>query len=463
MSDETSIITPFCQFIESNQSDKDSALIGILKKTKKLYFKTTSNLNINFSEFEHHVDDNYLDYFINELLSYYTIKGAGLSNIQEWLNENNIKFEDLDTFKYPKDLNAFFELPYDSISTKYDIDEMLEVRRNIIDYFNDKYAQLMIEFLESKKTNNKNSLNPHLIVNNKNVEKHIKSNRIVTLLSENILNLNSFHENLQNKYAGSDFDLPITIEMYEMDRDSGRKAFLDDIKNNLSDLYHQSIEDSFLYFDSPAIVYERTFKKRFINYIEENIEAGMVEFLKSEIKYLSRPEENRVLYINDQSINYHNYIDDADKYPISFKKKLDFIDNKLKENGYSIDLTFDNPFDLELDAQDYFKYGKRIDIVKLKEGIKESEILEAQTKSKKTKQLTANQIVILLDKVAFFSFPKIENSSKAAQSRLVSMITGLNDKNLKSHIEKLDKNHKDSKPNHKKDLDKIDDILNNLE
>jgi hypothetical protein len=48
-------------------------------------------------------------------------------------------------------------------------------------------------------------------------------------------------------------------------------------------------------------------------------------------------------------------------------------------------------------------------------------------------QITANQIVILLDKVGFF-IKKISLKSQAKQSEVISKVTGLNVKNIATYI-----------------------------
>jgi hypothetical protein len=83
-------------------------------------------------------------------------------------------------------------------------------------------------------------------------------------------------------------------------------------------------------------------------------------------------------------------------------------------------------------------------------------------KNIKANQLTANQIVILLDKLGFFTNPKIEDVSKVKQAELVSLISGLNEKNIKTNIEKLDNKPSDVTVNYQKDIDKISKLLDDL-
>jgi hypothetical protein len=82
---------------------------------------------------------------------------------------------------------------------------------------------------------------------------------------------------------------------------------------------------------------------------------------------------------------------------------------------------------------------------------------------KSQKQLTVNQIVLLLQEVGFFTHPKIEKAPKTKQADLISKICGLNAKNIKTKIQNLDKSPKELGLNNQKDIDKIEFILNNLE
>lgn len=94
--------------------------------------------------------------------------------------------------------------------------------------------------------------------------------------------------------------------------------------------------------------------------------------------------------------------------------------------------------------------------------------LESQksTKTKnndiKVKQLSSNQIVLMLQEIGFFTHPKIEDATKVKQSKLISLIVGLNDKNIKTNIEKLDKNPSKNGVNYQKDIAKINKLLDDL-
>ncbi|OWP84825.1 hypothetical protein BWK59_03150 [Flavobacterium davisii] len=80
-----------------------------------------------------------------------------------------------------------------------------------------------------------------------------------------------------------------------------------------------------------------------------------------------------------------------------------------------------------------------------------------------TNQLSVNRAIILLDRLGLFSSTMLGNLPNTKKAKLISQIIGKNDKNIKTSIEKLGLKPNGIKPNHQKDIDKIERILNNLE
>ena len=87
---------------------------------------------------------------------------------------------------------------------------------------------------------------------------------------------------------------------------------------------------------------------------------------------------------------------------------------------------------------------------------------DSQINDKKPNQLTTNQIVLLLQEIGFFAHPKIEDAPKVKQAELIGLISGLNQKNIKTHIKKLEKSLSVNGEHYQKDIDKINKILDNL-
>ncbi len=78
-------------------------------------------------------------------------------------------------------------------------------------------------------------------------------------------------------------------------------------------------------------------------------------------------------------------------------------------------------------------------------------------------QLSVNQSVILLDKLGLFNTPLFENKPNTKKAKLISLLLGKNEKNVKTAIEKLELKPKDITTGYQRDLDKIQRILDKLE
>ena len=85
-----------------------------------------------------------------------------------------------------------------------------------------------------------------------------------------------------------------------------------------------------------------------------------------------------------------------------------------------------------------------------------------QKSNKEDNQLTANQIILLLQEIGFFNHPKIEDASKVRQAELISKITGIHHKTIKNNIEKLDKSLSENGKKYQTDIDKINKMLDDL-
>jgi hypothetical protein len=81
---------------------------------------------------------------------------------------------------------------------------------------------------------------------------------------------------------------------------------------------------------------------------------------------------------------------------------------------------------------------------------------------KSSKQLTTNQIVLILQEIGFFTHPNIEDASKVKQAELISSMTGIHQKTITTNIQKLEKSLSVNGANYQKDIDKISKILDGL-
>lgn len=167
-----------------------------------------------------------------------------------------------------------------------------------------------------------------------------------------------------------------------------------------------------------------------------------------------------------------NYIDKwLEKYDSNINEFPNFSNKELSDllkMNYNLHYLDQKDKDLILDVQiDFYCYAAMKEVKKILNFVKSKYsntgvIKETVEKSNK-KQLTINQIVLLLQETGFFTHPKIERTTKVNQAKLVSKITGLNEKNIKTAIGKLDKKPQELGANYQNDIDKINDIIDNLE
>lgn len=231
------------------------------------------------------------------------------------------------------------------------------------------------------------------------------------------------------------------------------------LPNLFDDLYMQSEDNNIYYFDCKSSVYKAHFEKRFENYKIEVPEGSELDFLKSEVLYFTNPETNRVI---KGDYNYHEFIPYNDRYKITLRHKLDFLQKKLIKYNYLLSYTEDLYSGQSEDGEAIKSTSITLRYIKSKpqESINKD---KRQSELSATKQLTTNQIVLLLSQVGFFDIQIIANAPKTKQAQLISEITGLNHKNIKIAIEKLDKKPSELGENYQKDIDKIKHIYNNLE
>jgi hypothetical protein len=140
----------------------------------------------------------------------------------------------------------------------------------------------------------------------------------------------------------------------------------------------------------------------------------------------------------------------------------------LKTNDYYQKMPYNEFSEIEFIQGQFYRYGLRTETIKLLDYLKNLQnqyqnkpVTEKENKIK-TNQLTSNQIVILLDKLGFFTHPNIEDASRVKQAGLISLMTGIHQKTIKTNIEKLDNKPTDVTDNYQKDIDKINKILDDL-
>ncbi|PWK19628.1 hypothetical protein [Xanthomarina spongicola] len=448
----------FLSLLDDNNILKNATAMGVMVHLQKCIEEIKSNVLTDLISLDENKKDHYLDLKINEIKRQDYLKNYGKDKIERWLKEFNVNLEDIlknnvESEHFYKMVDSYFEQNFDPGTTEYNTSSAAQ--NDFLLYFLNFYANELIAFLESKKSTFKES--------NKQKIK-LKSEELAILITKNFDELKALKQNMYQEIDstfGSDPWADHTeVEIkYEFDIELATS----EIKRLIFELYNQSKVDNYFYFDCPSEVYKKHFEARKDLYIIDVPDAYEVDFLISEIEYFSKPYDNRVI-IGDSAHNYNEYVDYNDRYRITLKRKLEFLAVKLRQYGYIIK-TKEGASLIDESNGDYKGWGTEIILEKTKTSNftnpKAQDIKEAEPKTEK--QLTANQIVLLLQEIGFFTHPKIEKTSKVKQSELISKICGLNSKNIKIKIQNLDKTLKELGENHQKDIDKIDDILNNLE
>ena len=439
----------FCKLIDDTNILKKHSVMGVVRMLQICIVEIKKEVLKDLLEIDEKKKDVYLDLKIHEIKSQDYLKEYGLGEIYHILKNLNISIEQLISSDYPHEINSTIDvvLSYDEYHENYDY--LRGTQENLLYYFLNYYADELILFLESKKSNFDSSMIK---------KENLKSDAIADAIIQSFQNLKGLNYKMSKEIEatfGNDIfadHTPVELKFeYEIDFTKNK------IKELISDLYNQSREDNYFYFDCPSEVYINHFEARKELYLVEVPEANEFEFLLSEVKYFSEPYDNRVI-IGKSGYNYNEYIDYSDRYRITLKRKIEFLSKKLEHFGYIL-ITNEETSLIAESTGNYKGWGTEIILGKTEN--KSEDIPEVEYKSEK--QLTTNQIVLLLQETGFFSHPKIEKAQKTKQSELISKICGLNVKNLKKKIESLDKNPKELGKNHQKDIDKIDDILNNLE
>lgn len=78
------------------------------------------------------------------------------------------------------------------------------------------------------------------------------------------------------------------------------------------------------------------------------------------------------------------------------------------------------------------------------------------------KQMTTNQVVILLDRLGVFTTAELENTPNTKKAKLISNLIGRNEKNIKSAIENLDKKPSNLGEGYQRDIEMVDQLLSSL-
>lgn len=261
-----------------------------------------------------------------------------------------------------------------------------------------------------------------------------------------------------DNYKYREFDEGLDIdEDYERQHQVYLYNLKIDIKLLLAELYKNSVLDNFFFFDCPLIVYKNHYNDRLKNFADINIDADEIDFLKKEIESIYFASDHRKLVNILNTVNYNDFIDDELNFKISLNKKKEYLTRKLQENGWDYEQLPDESVMVGYDEYELQPGGLYFEKIKSNIPLEKPIV---NSKSKKSKQLTSNQIVLFLDRLGFFNENKLKNKPKLRQSEIISLLTGLNSKNINTNINKLENQTTEISDNYQKDIDLVDSLFN---
>lgn len=230
-----------------------------------------------------------------------------------------------------------------------------------------------------------------------------------------------------------------------------------DVKLLLAKLYKNSVLDNYYFFDCPLKVYKSHYNDKLKNFTDINIDADEIDFLKKEIKSLYDASTNRKIVNILNTVNYSDFISDDLSFEITLNKKKEYLTNKIQEKGWDYEQLPDESVMVGYDEYELQSGGLYFEKIKSNASLEKPIV---NSKSKKSKQLTSNQIILFLDRLGFFNENKLKNKPKSRQSEIISLLTGLNSKNINVNINKLENQTTEISDNYQKDIDLVDSLYN---
>lgn len=402
----------FCELIDDYTILKKSTAIGVMIDLEDCIKKIKSETLLELQQKGINRNDH-LEFKINEVEKQNYSKDANISYIQKWLNEYKISIEDIFSRNYRNnDIEAFVDRHYNDMEKNSpEKDKALSVQTDFYFYFCKHYANELIAYFNSKKENK---------------EANISTKQPLPMKPFKDEYLTAFCKEISNEREI--YQSPF-IQCY----DFGIKSFTENLKSE--------INENLLILHSDKTT-------PYIDFIEDKIKSTPYFEVRSTIL--------------DKWINKYNL--QSLEFP--------FVENKEVKQLISMSVNFHHltqeDKDLMEDIQiDFYGYAAMIEANKIVDFIQNKKFKSNKTKTEpepeNPNQLSVNQAIILLDKLGVFSTDAFENKPNTKKAKLISQLLGKNEKNIKTAIEKLELKPKEVTNGYQRDLDKIQQLLNNLE
>ena len=452
----------FCSLLDDSSILKKHSVMGVVKMLQLCIVEIKSDVLKELMKLDNSKIDFYLDSKILEIEKQDYLKEYGIDRISHILENLNVTIDALIDADYPHELNSIIDtnLSWDDYHENFEY--LRATQEGLLYYFLAYYAKELITFLKSQKT----SSNKDALINNPSITPNGDRQGLEEILDRIFKEIDEFEsEKVQYKRAivncelnGRDYPPDLMDDFFN------KSQYIKwVITENIEKLQTKSIANNYFFYDCAFSVYIAHYEKRLLEFIQSHVDTTEVDFLKLEIESINNPSNNRYLMHKKDTVFYNEYIESENKLEYSKNKKITFLTQKLHEEGW----TFKISEDVFLEHKDFTILGELY--FEQIEGFKKRISLDNKTskpsEGPKTvaKQLTTNQSVLLLEALGFFNLKNIKSTSKVKQSAIISKLIGRNEKNINKAILNLEKKPSELGENHQKDIDKIEDILNNLE
>ncbi|WP_304144586.1 hypothetical protein [Mesoflavibacter zeaxanthinifaciens] len=403
----------FCNILSDEVILKTSTAYGVSRTLKTLLKEIQSEVLKKLFNLKEGKND-YLDYLINEVEKQDYIKEIHFKNIQKWLDEYNTTLEELEELDHSKPIAKVLDAHYnDMVPYSPEKDKAFLLQSDFLNYYCLTYANKLIMFLKSKKNTDSKKSNDMTNIN----IKPFKDEYLIAFCKE----ISDERAVKQNAF----------MQLY----DNGITHFTPYLESEITE---------------NLLILDKDKKEDYLNYVIGKI---------SKTPYANISEDIISQHIKEYGV-------DINEFPKFNNKELN-IALKTYYQGMP-HMTHQEQHNLLSIQIDFYCYACMLEAQKIIQFANSKKLTtdktQANTKQSpnKAKQLSINQIVLLLQEIGFFTHPKIERASKVKQSELISLIVGLNDKNIKTAIQKLDKKPSELGVNYQKDIDKIDELLDKM-
>ncbi len=402
----------FCELIDDiNVLDKYTA-IGVMIDLKECIKEIKSETLKELQEKGVNRNDH-LEFKINEVEKRSYSKYADISYIKRWIDEYEVSLTGIINNSFQGNPIALMLDQHYKDLEKFspERDKAYNIQLDFYQYFCKLYADELIIYFNSKKELKQTNVN-------------IPTKQQPSMKPFKDEYLNAFCKEISNV---SDIYECTFIQCY----DFGIKNYTEFLKSEIT--------ENLLILPAEKI-------KPYLDFVEDKIKKTPYFEVEKNIvdRWISEYDLKKTEFPYKENIEVKQLISTSVKF-----EQLTVEDRALME-------------DIQTDFYCYaamIEANKMIDFLQSKKSNSDGNIIETENAN----QLSVNQAVILLDKLGVFTDKAFENVPNTKKAKLISQLLGKNEKNIKTSIEKLELKKSELGAGYQRDLDKIQQLLNNLE